>query len=151
MPRSGSITTPTGDIPGRCASRTPPTLAGVCIYYVLRPTTASDRARVSDWDRPPTDLDWSVERDNVGPSVALHACDMIRDWERPSGWNLPKELRSALHADVATLLRELDGPLELTATWIGDSIETEIPLTRADLLTRILANRIANRTAYIVG
>jgi hypothetical protein len=76
---------------------------------------------------------------------------MIRDWERPSGWKVPKELRSALHADVATLLRALDGPLELTATWIGDSIENEVPLTRADLLTRILANRIANRTAYIVG
>ena len=105
------------------------------MFYVLRPTQ----------------LEWAVQQDGDDVTVSLHGCDYIRDWERPSGWKLPKVTRSALHHDFVALFGELEDDLELTATWSDDPVDTAVDLSRADILGRVLANQIANRTMYRIA
>ncbi len=120
------------------------------MVYVVRPMTPSDRANLIGWDRAPVSLDWEIDRDDEEPTLSLHGCEMVREWDRPSGWKLPKEHRSSLHADLSTLFSQLTGVLELTATWSSDSVDQRVELPRADVLDRVLANRIANHTVYTV-
>jgi hypothetical protein len=119
--------------------------------YVLRPTSERDRARLSKWDRPTTRLDWQIVWEGDNPSLCLHGCDLVRDWDRPSGWKLPKEHRAALHDDLSALLPEFDAAVLLTATWTDDSIDIDEGISRAEALERVATNRIANRTVYRIS
>jgi hypothetical protein len=122
----------------------------MCLFYLLRPLTPSDQARVSSWDRAPVSLDWTIDRDDAAPTLSLHGCDMVREWDRPSGWKLSKVHRSSLHADLSTLFRALTGKLELTAVGSSDAVDQQVHLARSDVLAAVLSNRIANRTVYSV-
>lgn len=106
---------------------------------------------LAGWQRPPTQLEWLVQRDGVDVTVSLHGCDYIRDWERPSGWKLPKDKRAALHGDFVVLFGELLDDLELTATWTDDPVDQALEMSRADFLGRVLTNQIANRTTYRIA
>jgi hypothetical protein len=121
------------------------------MFYVLRPVTDEGREVLANWERPKTRLEWSVVREADDLSLSLHGCDLVSDWERPSGWKLPKETRSLLHDDLADLFGQLPGNLELTAAWSDDPIDHSVDLSPADVLRRTLANEIANRTNYRIA
>jgi hypothetical protein len=122
----------------------------MCFFYVVRVESPEDRAVVDGWDRASLSLDWRIDRDGDVPTLSLHGCDMVREWDRPSGWKLPKEHRSSLYSDLSKLFWELPGSLELTAIWSSDDVAQDVELARGDVLDRVLKNRIANRTLYRV-
>src|SRR5262245_12962170 len=102
----------------------------MCMLYVVRPATESDRARMSRGDRALA-LEWGIF-DEGGPALSLHGCDMVRDWDRPSGWKLAEKYRTKLHADFGTIFREFPGTLEVTAAWATDPVDEEMELERDD-------------------
>ena len=106
---------------------------------------------INGWEHAPISPDWQISRDGDVPTLSLHGCE-----PQPAsgiahlGWKLPKKHRSMLHADLSKLFGELDGVLELTATWSSDGVDQFVDLSRADVLERVLTNRIANGTAYTI-
>jgi hypothetical protein len=121
------------------------------MFYVIRPVSEDGRLALNTWAAGETKLDWSVDGEGDDLALSLHGCDLVRDWERQSGWKLPEESRSALYDDMAALFARVPGGLELTATWTDDPVDQAIDLSRPELLTRVLANQIANRTTYRIA